>query len=532
MTPRSIEYLTADGLALNKDRVACKLGLSVSCEPRGKKERMLDGRFSDSWCEAKIFSGGMGANVSCPELAQEVSKHPSGVCTGFISGTALEVVMARELQLGDPAGVWRRQFEALEPLLRPDMRQVLRKLYEHYHVPGGKQPGKAFAKVPAPQIDSSAERSLLTLAANFAAVRRAKDGHERPIGINYLRKIELQLLPALLGAILAGADYVAVGAGNPEDIPGVIRDLCALEPVKLPVHVARAEPGQEFYLELDPREFLVGDGLVERPKFLAIISSHLQAIALADNEASKPDGWIVENDSAGGHNAPPLGGLRVGPVVWGPKDVANFEAIVALGLPSWLAGGFGSAEGLAAAIRLGARGVQVGTPFALSLESGMDKQKRFDVLTQIWRRKLVVSSTRLSPTGFPLKAVVSVPGTVAEAEVNEYRMTTPGRAACDLGYLATPFWDSARGRVDYICPAEPRKTFKDKGGSRLRAPDAICLCNALMATVGLAQIRHGEPEPSLITLGRNVEPVREVQLANRSIEFTAAQVIEQILRVT
>ncbi|MGZ6670441.1 MAG: nitronate monooxygenase, partial [Solirubrobacteraceae bacterium] len=300
-------------------------------------------------------------------------------------------MMARELQLGDPGGAWKRQFGVLAPLLRPALRPALWGLYGHYHIPGGKKPGKTFAKVPAPQIDSPLERSLLTLAANFAEARRAKEGHDRPVGINYLRKIELQMLPGLLGAILAGVDYVAVGAGDPAEIPGLIRRLCALEPVKLPVKVAHAETGRKFFVELDPRDYLAREeAFLGPPKFLAIIGSHLPAEGLAGNEDTRPDGFIVENDSAGGHNAPPIGGLKLGPVVWGPQDIANNAVIAGLGLPFWLAGGFGSAEGLRAAIRLGAAGVQIGTPFALATESGMDGRLRLAVLKQIWRRQLRV----------------------------------------------------------------------------------------------------------------------------------------------
>ncbi len=41
------------------------------------------------------------------------------------------------------------------------------------------------------------------------------------------------------------------------------------------------------------------------PKFLAIISAHVLATYLAKDEVTRPDGFIIEGFTAGGHNAPP-----------------------------------------------------------------------------------------------------------------------------------------------------------------------------------------------------------------------------------
>lgn len=69
------------------------------------------------------------------------------------------------------------------------------------------------------------------MVANFCEVWLAKEGHRGPVGVNYLEKVQLATAPALFGAILAGVDYVLVGAGIPAHIPGLATRLSRLEPV-------------------------------------------------------------------------------------------------------------------------------------------------------------------------------------------------------------------------------------------------------------------------------------------------------------
>ena len=53
----------------------------------------------------QIIQGGMGVAVSDWRLARAVSQQGQ---LGVVSGTALDVVLARRLQLGDPEGHLRR----------------------------------------------------------------------------------------------------------------------------------------------------------------------------------------------------------------------------------------------------------------------------------------------------------------------------------------------------------------------------------------------------------------------------------------
>ena len=56
-----------------------------------------------------IIQGGMGAAVSNWNLAKEVAETGQ---MGVVSGTALDTVVARRLQDGDPGGHMRKALEA------------------------------------------------------------------------------------------------------------------------------------------------------------------------------------------------------------------------------------------------------------------------------------------------------------------------------------------------------------------------------------------------------------------------------------
>ena len=71
----------------------------------------------------------MGAAVSGWKLARAVSLTGQ---LGVVSGTALDVVLARRLQLGDPDGHLRR---ALDMFPFPEIAQ---RVLQRYFIPGGK----------------------------------------------------------------------------------------------------------------------------------------------------------------------------------------------------------------------------------------------------------------------------------------------------------------------------------------------------------------------------------------------------------
>jgi NAD(P)H-dependent flavin oxidoreductase YrpB (nitropropane dioxygenase family) len=285
--------------------------------------------------------------------------------------------------------------------------------------------------------------------------------------------------------------------------------------------------GSHHTVDLDP-DSLLGGWLppVTRPTFLAVVSAHALAEHLVREDRTRPDGFVVEGPPAGGHNAPPRGRLTLdeaGQPVFGPRDQADLTKVAAIGLPFWLAGAQGTPEALTAACEAGATGVQVGTLFALSTDSGLDPALREDVLARLRAGTLEVRTEPLtSPTGFPFK-VAQLSGTLSVADVAAARPRL-----CDLGYLRTPV-EKDGGKVTYRCPAEPAHMFERKGGGADDAVGRSCLCNSLAADVGLGQTRaDGYVELPLVTLGADVAGA--ARLAERHDgAWSAADVLDWLL---
>ena len=100
-----------------------------------------------------------------------------------------------------------------------------------------------------------------------------------------------------------------------------------------------------------------------------------------------------------------------------------------------------------------------------------------------------------SPPGFPFKVVV-VPGTLSDPFVYDAR-----ERLCDLGYLRE-LYKRDDGSVGYRCPAEPIDDYLNKGGDIAETTGRKCLCNGLLANIGLGQRRErGYLEPTLLTAG-------------------------------
>ena len=444
-----------------------------------------------------IIQGGMGVAVSSWRLARAVSRAGH---LGVVSGTAVATVLVRRLQRGDPDGSTRRA------LARFPAPEVARRILDAYFVPGGVASGAPFRSHPVPAWPASRALTELTAVACFAEVLLAREGHEGLIGINLLEKVQLVTLPSLLGAMLAGVDYVLMGAGIPRAIPGILVRFARGEAAEMRLTVDGSLPGEDVVARLDPRE-LCGDAMpaLDRPRFLAIVASSALATTLARKSTGRVDGFVVEGESAGGHNAPPRGPLHLsalGEPVYGPRDVPDLAAIRDLGLPYWLAGSYGRPGGLAAAQALGAAGIQVGTAFAFCEESGLDPALKRRVLDMSRAGDARAFTDPLaSPTGFPFK-VVPVPGTVAEPATYAAR-----ERICDLGYLRTPY-RRGDGAIGYRCPAEPAEDYMRKGGRLEDTLGRRCVCNGLVASVGFAQTRpDAKVEPALVTAGNDVASV-------------------------
>jgi nitronate monooxygenase len=468
--------------------------------------------------EPLIIQGGMGVAVSNWRLARAVSREGQ---LGVVSGTALDSVLARRLQLGDPDGALRR---ALARFPDPGLAD---RVLERFFVPGGKPPGTPFRNPALYSLHPSRELLELTVAANFAEVFLAKEGHPGPVGVNYLEKIQLPTLPSLYGALLAGVDYVLMGAGIPRAIPEILDRLARHQPVSLAIQVHGAAPGDDHRTNFDPSEVLAGTlPPLKRPKFLAIVSSEVLAQALARKSSGRVDGFVVEGPTAGGHNAPPRGPLRLsekGEPLYGPRDRVDPAAMRELGLPFWLAGSYADPAKLREARAQGAAGIQVGTFFAYCEESGLAEGVKQGVLGNLIKGGAeVFTDPKASPTGFPFK-VVSLEGTLSE--LSQY-LKRP--RICDLGYLRSVF-KRKDGSIGYRCPGEPVETYLQKEGKVEETEGRKCICNGLMAAVGLGQDqRNGYRERPLVTSGDDLSRIVSF-LKGAKLSYSAADVIRWLL---
>jgi nitronate monooxygenase len=467
-----------------------------------------------------IIQGGMGVGISNWRLAQAVSMTGQ---LGVVSGTALDQVLVRRLADGDPGGFVRR---ALEAFPFPDLA---RRLLGDYFVAGGKPAGTPYPTLPMYSHRPPRRRVELSIAANFAEVWLARQGHSNSVGINFLEKVQLPHLASIYGAMLAGAGWILMGAGIPIHIPGVLDAFAAgrAAEYKLSVSGSVAGEGEDATLRFDPAEYLEGPvPALTRPRFLAIVSSHVLAANLLRRSTGKVDGFVVEGPTAGGHNAPPRGKMQLnesGEPQYGIRDRVDLAEMRELGAPFWLAGGYSSQAKLAEALTEGATGVQVGTAFAFSEESGLREDLKRTLLAEAAvGTGRILTDPLASPTGFPFK-VAQLAGTASDPVVYEERARV-----CDLGFLREAYAE-ADGRIGYRCSADKVSCYVNKGGSAEAAVGRKCLCNALLANIGMAQIRpDGAIEPPLVTLGDDVNTVGRF-LAPGSTSYSAADVVAKIL---
>jgi NAD(P)H-dependent flavin oxidoreductase YrpB (nitropropane dioxygenase family) len=455
----------------------------------------------------------MGIGVSNWTLARAVSRQAQ---LGVVSGTAIDTVLVRRLQDGDPGGHVRR---AMAQFPIPGVSE---RVLERYFLPGGRRENQRYAMLSMYRASVSLARQQVTMLANFVEVWLAKEGHDGVVGVNLLTKVQMPNLASLYGAMLAGVDYVLMGAGIPREIPGALDALARHEPASLKLDVDGANDEAPTFVSFDPSKHWQPALPLTRPRFLAIVSAHSLAATLARKATGRVDGFVVEGPTAGGHNAPPRGEPRFtsdGEPVYGERDLVDLTKMRDLGLPFWLAGGTGTADAVRSAQACGAAGVQVGTLFAYCDESGLAPALRAEVIAGVAKGVTRIrTDPRASPTGYPFK-VVEVEG-MARQDDTRVRV-------CDLGYLRTAYRTSS-GRLDYRCPAEPVESYLAKGGRLEDTVGRRCLCNGLTANIGQPQRRgEADEELPLITSGDDLSSI--LLLASRRGSYGAAEVIAHLL---
>ncbi len=469
----------------------------------------------------KVIQGGMGVGVSNWRLANAVSRLGQ---LGVVSGTALDSLFVRRLADGDKDGYMRRGLDAFP------FPEMARRIWQEYFVSGGKPSEAPYPTAPMHQRIEPRKLVELCIVSNFVEVFMAREGHKNFVGVNFLEKVQLPHLASIYGAMLAGVGYVLMGAGIPLHIPGVLDAFAARRPAEYKLAVTGATPEQDTFMHFDPADYVQGPlPELQRPRFLAIVSSNTLATTLLRRANGRVDGFVIESPTAGGHNAPPRGKLQLnetGEPVYGERDQVNLADFRAMGVPFWLAGGYGNAEKLREALDEGAAGIQVGTAFAFSNESGMRPDLKRKLIGQA-RAGIgeVFTDPLASPTGFPFK-VAQVEGTSSAFPIYQQR-----KRVCDLGYLREPYATS-EGKIGYRCAAEPVDNYVAKGGKIEDTVGRKCLCNALLANIGHGQKRKdGSSELPLITVGDDLNSIAQF-LAPGQDAYSAADVVHSLLRLS
>lgn len=166
---------------------------------------------------------------------------------------------------------------------------------------------------------------------------------------------------------------------------------------------------------------------------------------------------------------------------------------------------------------MGAKGVQVGSAFACSEESGITFEIKREIIEQYLGGELeVITDFRASPTDYPFKRV--------DVQANQ---RLDACRACDLGYLRHIF-EKEDGSLGYRCPAAPRKSYLAKGGQAEDCEGRVCLCNGLVATIGMGQVRRGRKVQPLVTMGDDLSFLDRVRRDESGMP-TAKDVIDYLL---
>lgn len=466
-----------------------------------------------------VIFGGMGAGVSDGDYASRVAMATERLenagrlqekrTLGVVSLTGMPSILVFKLQKGDP-----EYLRALEHFPIETMKNRVKAKYVGQKDPNDEM---SFEMAPKPQnlISSDREKQReaaeLTIVAAYTAVWLAKQGHSGPIGVNVLEKIQLNKLYELLGAMLAGVDYVLAGAGDPSQIPVVLNHFSKGEIAhyKVAIEERNGRMGT-FDMSLDPKEYITDENLLKQlrlPRFLGIVSSPgfaqylgVRAFEQKGEQGYYLDGLVAEDHYAGGHNGRPRNDNhfvnQYGEPIYDARDEITpqvIEKILGYHSNLWVAGGRSGLVNLLGLKALGARGVQIASCGALSAESKfLEEIKEASILLKYLQESRVYTNATASPTGFPFQ-VEQLLKSLSNPEVYNAR-----ERQCLYGYLVKA-QRIDENRIGFWCPAD--RANKDA------FPGAICLCAALVAAIGcgatrLISTREVYKEPYIVTAGK------------------------------
>jgi nitronate monooxygenase len=275
--------------------------------------------------------------------------------------------------------------------------------------------------------------------------RRLSENHGA-IAINCMVLVEKTYALSIEGAIVGGVEIIIAGAGLPMTLPEIVGGAkVALVPI---VSSGRA-------LELICRRWT--------------------------RYSRMPDAVVLEGPLAGGHLgfraediAKPE--FRLEQIFRPVKEVAQKYG----GFPVIVAGGIYSHRDIVWWMQAGADGVQIGTRFAATHESGASKAFK-QAIVAAREEDIEVATDPGSPAGLPFRVIKTSPGyQQALAHGRPFR--------CDKGYLLH------KGTDDRMtCLA-------------LEGYKAFCICNALLSAIDC----NNTPDLPIYTVGANAARVDRI----------------------
>ena len=233
---------------------------------------------------------------------------------------------------------------------------------------------------------------------------------------------------------------------------------------------------------------------------------------LARDAEIRPDGFVVEGPVAGGHSAPAARqdarSTRRASRSTRPRTRPTSPRWSPLGLPFWLAGALRHArEG-----RRGACGRRRGRPGAARSSRWRPTRaspgRCADAAARRAARRHADGAQRPAglPDRLPVQGGAARPARCPSRSVYEARPRI-----CDLGYLREPV--RAARRLDRLPLRRPsRCTCTSRRAATPPTPSGRkCLCNALIANIGLPQLRKdGYVEQPAITLGQDLDGAQDL----------------------
>jgi len=311
----------------------------------------------------------------------------------------------------------------------------------------------------ASHIESIREgRKIGTCEAVCAQVKRAKQiGNYGLIGVNIMIALPNDFKESIQGAIDGEANFIFLGAGLPLNLPIELVEKC-----------------REKNISLVP--------IVSSARAMKIICSRWLS-----NLNYLPDAIILEGPRAGGH----LGFKNPTEIVAAKNNLedllkevlqvkAEYQNLFGKNIKVVSGGGILRAEDIDKYLKLGADGVQMGTLFVASQESGAkDDFKQMLLECKLEDILVAYQPYPASPCGLPFRVIRSSPGYLA-AENNEVN------PPC-VGYLCSR---DENGKF-IECPALHDKNF-------------FCICNVLLAAINIG------PGKGIYTVGARAAEVREI----------------------